>query len=626
MVHRFSTYYLVAVNLCTASGPHRKLHEHTAGYHPIASYKGRAYNILLIIAAILTSHGVHAANFRLFGSGSGPQTSVVLRDMTQVDLSNYKGVKTLELDLRWSKTSNISALSSLGALTALYINLDQSQVSDISVLKNLQQLTTLHLVSSEAQLDLRVLKALPELSTLHLDLQGSPIKDLRALTGLPKLTRLTLNLRDSKVTDISVLKDIPNLAALDLTLVKFDTQSEQQKVRPGETPSIRITSVNRTDIGVLGELHHLTSLRLHLIGSFSLSIDMSPLQALQNLTTLQLELENAVADLGVLRALTNLTMLSLNPRVDGNLPTAKAEVSAMVETLNALRNLHALHLDLRRVAFFGGYTNELQKLQAVTSITANLYRVEDLAALSAFKNLTTLNLAMNGEGITSLRSLKALPHLTTLNLDMTRQPDMKNTHWLQELQELPQLTSLTLNLGSNARLFDIGALGQFTNLRHLTLKVNFKITDLDPLQGLKNLTFLNLDLIDNYQINHLNALKGLMNLSMLHLRLPYTEGRTFDISALGALPNLAVLNLDGARVQGNITDIGVLKHLPKLQSLAVHGNLATDGSSLAGCNGLTKLDMKQTGFKLHSLPEHVTDLSIGSYATETDWKTLDLWE
>ena len=59
--------------------------------------------------------------------------------------------------------------------------------------------------------------------------------------------------------------------------------------------------------------------------------------------------------------------------------------------------------------------------------------------------------------------------------------------------------------------------------------------------------------------------------------------------------------------------------------------LATAAASLLepeehAAKGLTRLDLKAAGIRLKSLPENVTDLAIGSYATEINWEILELWE
>jgi hypothetical protein len=589
-----------------------------------ASHQGHGLNalpLLLAAATMLAGHDVGAADLNLFGSGGRPQTSVLLRDQAPADLTVCKDVKTLDLSLRWSKADNISALANLPNLTALNLDLAGSQVRDISVLKNLKKLTTLRLVASEARVDLGVLKELPELTMLDLDLQSSQLKDIGALKGLARLSNLKLNLKGSEVTDISVLKEMPALTALDLTVVKFDMQTDKSRFVPANT--IRVTYANRTNIGVLGELKNLRSLNLHLIGAMSGPIDISPLKELKGLTTLKLEMEDAVADIGPLKDLAGLTSFSFNPHVNWNSPTAKGELTYVIETLNALVNLKDLHLDLRAVAFPGGYAEEFKKLKNLTSATVNIYTEKDAAVLAEFKNLDTLTLAMNASGVTSLAVLKDLPNLTTLNLDMTHEDGMKSVDWLQEL---PHLTALNLNIGPNSRVVDMGVLAKLKNLARLTLNVNFNTPDINPLQGMKNLAYLSLDLKENYKILDLNALKGLTRLSTLSLRLPYTEGKTFDINALGELSNLATLNLDFSRAQGKITDISVTRNLSKLQSLAMHGNLATDGSYLAGLKGLTRLDVKETGLRLKSLPQNVSDFALGSYATEINWELLELWE
>jgi hypothetical protein len=267
----------------------------------------------------------------------------------------------------------------------------------------------------------------------------------------------------------------------------------------------------------------------------------------------------------------------------------------------------------------------LKTLRNVTSITANIYRLGDLEALSGMKSLTTLNLAMNAENISSLAPLKSLPQLATLNLDLSAQIDGKfNLDWLPEL---PHLTSLVLNIGGSSRITDVGAIAKLGNLLHLTLNVNSQIGDLVPLQGLKRLTTLNLDLAQNYKIGNLNALRSLPGLATLRLRLsPHTaDGKAFDIGVLGDLTGVTNLDLDFIRIDGKITDSGVLARMGKLKAFSSHGSLNADGNLLSAFRALTRLDLRDSSLQARTLPENVTDLSMGSYATE-DWGIQDSWQ
>ena len=116
------------------------------------------------------------------------------------------------------------------------------------------------------------------------------------------------------------------------------------------------------------------------------------------------------------------------------------------------------------------------------------------------------------------------------------------------------------------------------NIVHLYLP-HSKITSLEPLKGLTNLS--SLDLSDAFGITSLEPLKGLTNLSTLDLS--YATGIT-SLEPLKGLTNLGSLNLRNAR---GITSLEPLRGLTDLSSLNLNG--ATGITSLEPLKGLTNL-------------------------------------
>ena len=120
-------------------------------------------------------------------------------------------------------------------------------------------------------------------------------------------------------------------------------------------------------------------------------------------------------------------------------------------------------------------------------------------------------------------------------------------------------------VNSNA-ITDISPLAGLTNLTWLTLTHN-SISDISALSGLTNLTTLALG---SNSITDISVLAGLVNLTKLYL----WSNSISDISALATLTNLTDLNLRG----NSISDITVLSGLTKLESLTLDGNPIQDTS------------------------------------------------
>lgn len=114
---------------------------------------------------------------------------------------------------------------------------------------------------------------------------------------------------------------------------------------------------------------------------------------------------------------------------------------------------------------------------------------------------------------------------------------------------------LTLRLGDNQRISDIGPLRELTNLSALVLSQN-RISDITPLAGLVNLE--ELDLHHN-EFDDISALSGLTRLYRLSLR----ENSIRDISALSGLTRLEDLIISITQVS-NIPPLLGLRSLRRL--------------------------------------------------------------
>ena len=180
------------------------------------------------------------------------------------------------------------------------------------------------------------------------------------------------------------------------------------------------------------------------------------------------------------------------------------------------------------------------------SIDFNGAEFTDLAALSRFSNLQSLDLSSNSS-LTDLRSLPSLPGLQKLNLSsddqltdftgLSNAPNLKSLNLykttftdfealshlagletldlsyhanLESFTGFPRLTNLkSLNLSYNDALRDLTELSNFTGLLTLDLSYTSAITDLMPLSRLPRLQSLNLynSSLSPKQINALQQAK-----------------------------------------------------------------------------------------------------------------------
>ncbi len=123
------------------------------------------------------------------------------------ELKLFKGLQTL--NLRNNQLSDISCLSALTKLTALF--LDNNQLSDVSCLRALTKLTVLWLRNNQLS-DISCLRTLTNLTVLWL--RNNQLSDISSLRALTNLTLLALD--NNQISDISCLSALINLEHLSL--------------------------------------------------------------------------------------------------------------------------------------------------------------------------------------------------------------------------------------------------------------------------------------------------------------------------------------------------------------------------------------------------------------------------
>ena len=151
--------------------------------------------------------------------------------------------------------------------------------------------------------------------------------------------------------------------------------------------------------------------------------------------------------------------------------------------------------------------------------------------------------------------------------------------------DMKRASFISLTSPSNLYISDLTGLEYATQLTTINLADN-GITNLTPLAGLTNLTFLQLD--ENKGITDFSALADLNNLTQVHFN--YTEIAGAALGSLAAqLTDLTglTLGLSGNEIS-NLTPLGGLTNLGNLD---VNGNDISDLTPLGGLTNLQELDI-----------------------------------
>ena len=173
-----------------------------------------------------------------------------------------------------------------------------------------------------------------------------------------------------------------------------------------------------------------------------------------------------------------------------------------------------------------------------------------------------------------INDLTGLEHATNLNKLHLGEDAGGNSNSISDLSPLAGLTNLTwLNLKYNS-VSDISPLIELTRLTSLSLE-NHPLSDLSPLAGLTNLTELNLE---RSSISDLSFLTGLTNLRHLDLN----KNLISDISPLTGLTNLTWLSL----ARNPLSDLSPLAELINLTELHLERSSISDLSPLVANMGL----------------------------------------
>ncbi len=416
-----------------------------------------------------------------------------------------------------------------------YLNLEDNDLTDLSPVAGLTDLDQINVNNNPDLTDLSPLAGLTELR--YVNFNGSPVADYSFMAGLTNLEYIELyDVQED--SDLSFLSGLTNAKSFfvsgngqmcgvsDLSFLRGMTSLERIGMPVG-------SDRDELDLSPLAELKNLRQLSLYQYGQqTALVTDLSPLAGLTKLE--QLTLPTAVDTLAPLAGLTNLKHLQLakNGQVDGNSFTD-------ISTLSNLTKLENLAMEL-------GNVEDLSPLSNLTALTdLNLqgdFRTTDLSFLSGATKLRNVYVSpYNGEGEAVLTSLKGLENLVDL-----RELYINGPANLTDVEPLAGLTKLTkLSLPSwdysneDPPLLDLSGLSGLTRLQDL--RVNSSVASLEPLRGLTDLRYLQINADWQNPVESLEPLSGLEKLSSLYV---YPLRKGADQSPVAHVKDLNIQETD----------------------------------------------------------------------------------
>ena len=205
---------------------------------------------------------------------------------------------------------------------------------------------------------------------------------------------------------------------------------------------------------------------------------------------------------------------------------------------------------------------------------------ESNALITADEMATLTRLDAPNSGIRDLTGLEFATSLTRLHLGIDKvEGRYVNSNDISDLTPLAGLANLTWLTLTDTGVSDLTPLAALTNLTRLSLGDN-SIVDLTPLAGLTSM--ITLELSDN-SIADLTPLAGLTNLTQLIL----SNNSISDLTPLVGLTNLTWLSLGG----NSVSDLTPLAGLTSLTDLSLSNNSISDLTPLAGLTSLTWLSL-----------------------------------
>lgn len=404
--------------------------------------------------------------------------------------------------------------------------------------------------------DIAPLRHLTGLTGLELGWRGFlRVRDLVPLAALTNLSALKLGRLEKRV-DLSPIAHLVALTSLEMC------------GRYGKNEPRRRRRWLAEDLQHIGQLRQLRKLFLELQGDE----DLTPLSWVPNLNELRLSSWALAPSLDGLVGLHSLEKLTINSTSVWSPASGNRSCAIALESIAGHPNLRELTL----------------------SLEGN----EDLAVLSSFPALRSLNLYEAGGGVipgACLQPLETLDELTSLTIDARLELRPQS---LAPLAGLVSLKSLVLKARGGSTVdgspLPLTALGNLAALENLSLQHLFGVRDLDALSNLSNLETLVLEDLQTLRDSHSR------NSDVPLGRYDATNdswdgwdyggmssrGRRMATPALGGLTNLPALRSVTLLDLPHVRSVRPLRSLPSLTSLSVRQVPAEDFAAMRRAAGL----------------------------------------
>jgi internalin A len=256
-------------------------------------------------------------------------------------------------------------------------------------------------------------------------------------------------------------------------------------------------------VNSLAGMQNLTALEYFWAAGHNIP-DLEALADLTQLTYLNVS-DNEIVDITPVAGLTNLETLFLT----GNLLIADA---GPVAALTALKEVSFFNTNV------GNTVSALSGATGLTRVIISYSEVTDISWVSALTNLE--HFIASNDTITDVSALAGLTQLQTLILDRNPITD------ISMLSGLSNVVEFSLDYTG---ISDLTGLGGMTSLIDLDLQSN-EISDITQLTGLTTIEELNLaGQVGTPLLTDISPLQGLVNLTNLQL---HTNGALTDISPL----------------------------------------------------------------------------------------------
>ena len=289
----------------------------------------------------------------------------------------------------------------------------------------------------------------------------------------------------------------------------------------------------------------------------------------------------------------------------------KDDYENIIENLKFCKNLKTLTLRATYMNDMGLIT----ELKNLTTLNLSNNNIKEIKGLGNMTNLKTLDLSSNQiEEVNGLENLKKLKILILssnkiidmtplseneelITLDLKYNPNLdgnRENYTGKRLEALNKIGQILEKEGGKIFL-DINKLKLFSNYKILSL-MNQKLTTLEPLEGLTELTKLELpyNQLTLEDEKSQNILKSMTNLTELNL-----EGNNIkDVKAINSLTNLKELNLSGKNHNINLKEIEDI--ISNLEELRVS---TKDLKTIVNCNSDKITQLKLPNSNLTEIPD-----------------------